>query len=425
MATKAYRVGSPLWDRVCDRLACHLHHRLWPDVARRLGLDGIGRPMTDEELHGHLLNQQGSRRSLNTPALVIDLDALNRNIDRMAEFARTRGLQLRPHAKTHKSPDIARLQLKAGAVGACCAKIGEAEALADHGVVRGLHITSPVVSPPAIERLMALNARTEGLMCVVDNPANVRALGAAARGSGKPFSLVIDVDPGIRRTGVGSPAAAVAVLEVIAAEEALDYVGVQYYCGAQQHIEAYEDRRKAMEDRARFLRTVIDALAAAGGRPRIVTGGGTGTHRIDAALEIFTELQVGSYVFMDAQYLACDLTGEDTPAPFETALMVDARVVSANTPGLVTLDAGFKAFSTDGGDPLVLAGAPQGATYRFMGDEHGALRLPDGATLPLASVVTLGAPHCDPTVNLYDTYHVVQGDTLRALWPVAARGRSR
>ena len=381
--------------------------------------------MNDEQLHGHLLNQQGSRHGLNTPALVIDLDALTRNIAGMADFARTRGLQLRPHAKTHKSPDIARRQIEAGAVGICCAKIGEAEVLADHGIARGLHITSPVVSLPAIERVVELNARTEELTCVVDNPINVSALGAAARGSGKPLSVILDIDPGMGRTGVGSAAAALAVFEAIQAEEALRYVGVQFYCGAQQHIESYEARRQAMAERAAFVRGVIDALGTVGGRPRIVTGGGTGSHRIDATLNLFTELQVGSYVFMDAQYLACDLTGEDEPSSFETALMIDARVVSANTPGLVTLDAGLKAFSTDAGNPLVLSGAPAGATYRFMGDEHGALILPDGATLPLAHVVTLGAPHCDPTVNLYDTYHVVQGDTLRALWPVAARGRSR
>jgi D-serine deaminase-like pyridoxal phosphate-dependent protein len=381
--------------------------------------------MNDEQLHGHLLNQQGSRHSLNTPALVIDLDALTRNIARMADFARNRGLQLRPHAKTHKSPDIARRQIEAGAVGISCAKIGEAEVLADHGIARGLHITSPVVSFPAIERLVELNARTEELTCVVDNPINISALGAAARGSGKPLSVILDIDPGMGRTGVGSTAAALAVFEAIQAEEALRYVGVQFYCGAQQHIESYEARRQAMAERAAFVRAVIDALGAVGGRPRIVTGGGTGSHGIDATLNLFTELQVGSYVFMDAQYLACDLTGDDEPSSFETALMIDARVVSANTPGLVTLDAGLKAFSTDAGNPLVLSGAPAGATYRFMGDEHGALTLPDGATLPLAHVVTLGAPHCDPTVNLYDTYHVVQGDTLRALWPVAARGRSR
>jgi 3-hydroxy-D-aspartate aldolase len=384
-----------------------------------------GTAMTDEELHRHLLNQQGSRHSLNSPALVIDLDALTRNIARMADFTRTHSLQLRPHAKTHKSPDIAKRQIEAGAIGICCAKIGEAEILADHDVIRGLHITSPVVSPPAIARLMALNARTEGLMCVVDNSANVDALGAAARIGGKPLSVLIDIDPGFGRTGVGSPAAAVALFEAIRAQNALRYAGIQCYCGAQQHIEDYEVRRQAMVERAAFIRTILDALASVGGQPRIVTGGGTGSHRIDAALGLFTELQAGSYVFMDAQYLACDLTGDAEPSPFETALMVDARVVSNNRPGVVTLDAGIKAFSTDAGNPLVLSGAPEGAVYRFTGDEHGALILPDGQTLQLADVVTLGAPHCDPTVNLYDTYHVVQGDTLRALWPIAARGKSR
>jgi 3-hydroxy-D-aspartate aldolase len=381
--------------------------------------------MTDEELHRHLLDRQGSRRELNTPVLVIELDALKRNIATMADFARRHRLQLRPHAKTHKSPDIARLQIEAGAVGICCAKIGEAEVLADHGVARGLHITSPVVSPAAIARLIALNLRTDALMCVVDHPVNVQALAAAARDADKPLQLVIDIDPGIRRTGVGSAEAAVALLRAIKAERELRYVGVQCYCGAQQHIEGFEDRRAAMADRAGFVRTIIEALANAGGPPRIVTGGGTGTHRIDAALDLFTELQVGSYVFMDGQYLACDLTGDGLAAPFETSLMVDARVVSANAPGLVTLDAGFKAFSTDAEAPIVRAGAPEGARYRFMGDEHGALLLPPGETLALADMVSLGAPHCDPTVNLYDTYHVVQGDTLRALWPVAARGRSR
>lgn len=380
--------------------------------------------MTDEDLHGALVGRQGSRRDLNTPVLVVELDALTRNIARMAEFAAANGLKLRPHAKTHKSPEIARRQIAAGAVGACCAKLGEAEALADGGVTRGLHITSPVVSAPAIARLAALNARTEDLMCVVDNPDNVRALGEATRG-GKPLTVIIDVDPGIRRTGVPSPQAAVALLEAIRQQPSLRYGGVQFYCGREQHIEAFEERKAAMQERAELLRAVIAALTAAGAAPQIVTGGGTGTHRIDAEQGLFTELQVGSYVFMDSQYLACDLTGDGAAAPFETALMVDTRVVSANAPGMVTLDGGFKAFSTDADPPVVLAGAPAGAKYFFMGDEHGALAVPQGEPPALAEIVTLAAPHCDPTVNLYDTYHVVQGDTLRALWPIAARGRSR
>jgi 3-hydroxy-D-aspartate aldolase len=222
--------------------------------------------MTDEELHGHLINQQGSRGALNTPVLIVDLDALTGNIEAMAAFARRQGVRLRPHAKTHKSADIAQRQMAAGAIGICCAKLGEAEALADQGVSKGLHITSPVVSTPAIARLMALNARTEGMMCVVDHPDNVAALCGAADG-GKPLCVLIDVDPGIRRTGVGSPAAAVELFRAVQAQSALRYLGVQYYCGAQQHIEEFEARRQSMEDRGAFLRTVIDALTAAGGRP--------------------------------------------------------------------------------------------------------------------------------------------------------------
>jgi D-serine deaminase-like pyridoxal phosphate-dependent protein len=381
--------------------------------------------MTDEELHGALIDQQGSRRDLNTPVLVLDLDALGRNIATMADFARGHGIKLRPHAKTHKSPDIAKLQIAAGAVGVCCAKIGEAEVMAEHGVAAGLHITSPVVAPAAIARLIRLNRLTDGLMCVVDNPENVAAIGRAAREDGKPMKLIIDIDPGIRRTGVATPDAALAVLRAIEAEPALQYMGVQCYTGLQQHMSDFKERAGSVRDCAALMRTIIAALTEACAPPAIVTGGGTGTHRIDPGLGLFTELQVGSYVFMDSQYLACDLTGDGGASPFETSLMIDARVVSANTAGMATIDAGFKAFATDAEPPLVLAGAGAGAQYFFMGDEHGAILLPEGGTLALSDIVTLAAPHCDPTVNLYDNYHVVQGDTLRAIWPVAARGRSR
>ncbi len=378
--------------------------------------------VTDESLHRRLVGQPGGRALLNTPVLVVDLPALDRNIARMAAFAGAAGVKLRPHAKTHKSPDVARRQIAAGAVGQCCAKLGEAEALAAHGVAAGLLITSPVVPAPAVARLAALNRTADGLMCVVDHPDNARAIGAAAQAAGKPLEVLIDIDPGLHRTGVTSAAAAVELWQVIAQTPGLTYAGVQFYCGSHQHIVALAERRAAMEERAAYLRTVIAALTSAGGAPAIVTGGGTGTHRIDATLGVFTELQVGSYVFMDRQYLDCEF---DLADPYETALMVDARVVSCNTPGLVTLDAGLKAFATEAGPPAVLAGAPEGAVYRFMGDEHGALIRKDGGLPGLGARVSLGAPHCDPTVNLYDTYHVVSGDTVVDLWPVAGRGRSR
>jgi 3-hydroxy-D-aspartate aldolase len=378
--------------------------------------------MTDDlTLHAHLVGRQGSRADLNTPALVLDVDALDRNIATMAGLAASRGVGLRPHAKTHKSVDIARRQLAAGASGVCCAKIGEAGVLAEGGM-KGILITSPVAAPRAIERLAALAGTADGLMAVVDHPAVAARIDAAL---GTRLDVIIDIDPGIARTGVASPEAAVALAEAIAGLPNLRYRGVQFYCGRQQHIEAYADRRAAIEERTAYLQTVIAALVAAGHPPEIVTGSGTGTHRIDLDLGVFTELQAGSYVFMDKQYLDCDLTG-DGAVPFETSLGVDARVVSANHSGLVTIDAGYKSLSTDGGVAVVRRGAPESAFFAFMGDEHAALILPGiGEALAPGDPVTLTVPHCDPTVNLYDHYHVVEGETLVAIWPVSARGRAR
>lgn len=353
------------------------------------------------------------RHDLPTPALIVDRAALTRNIAAMAAFAEAQGVALRPHAKTHKSGEIARRQIAAGAAGICCAKLGEAEALADDGV-GDIHLTSPVVAPAAIARLAALNRRV-ALSAVVDHPDNARALGA---GLDAPLRVFIDVDPGSHRTGVTSAEAAVALARAIAATGVLTLAGVQFYCGSHQHIASLAERRAAIVERTDYLRSVLDALRAAGYAVPVVTGGGTGTFAIDAALGVFTELQVGSYIFLDREYLDCELAGPR----FEPALFVDATVVSANTPGMVTIDAGLKAFATDAGVPVVLAGAPGGSGYVFTGDEHGALR---GDGLPgLGARVTLMPPHCDPTVNLYDRYQLVEGDTVVDSWPVTARGRS-
>jgi len=213
--------------------------------------------MTDEQMHRPLIGRRGSRRELNTPVLVVDLDALKRNIARMARFAEGKRLNLRPHTKTHKSAHIAQLQREAGAVGFSCAKLGEAEVLAEQGLDGGLLLTSPVVSVPAIKRLVELNLRTEDLMCVVDNPKNVSDLGEAARESGKNLKVLIDIDPGIHRTGVTSPEKAVQLLDDVRRATSLSYVGVQFYCGRQQHIANYSERKAAMCERAVYLRSVI------------------------------------------------------------------------------------------------------------------------------------------------------------------------
>ena len=379
--------------------------------------------MQAETLHQHLIGRQGSRRSLNTPALVLDVEALDRNIAAMAAFAAKSGLKLRPHAKTHKSVDIARRQIAAGALGVCCAKLGEAEALAEGGIDNIL-ITSPVVGEAAVERLVDLSAGCPGLMASCDHPDAVAAIGAAAKAAGAQLTLLVDLDPGLRRTGVANAEAAVALARQMAEHPNLTFGGVQFYCGAEQHIEGFAERREAIVGKTEKLTATIEALKAAGLPPAIVTGGGTGSHAIDGELGVFTELQVGSYVFMDRQYNDCALT-EEAAQPFETSLMIDARVISASHPMLVTVDAGLKAMATEAGAPPILAGAPEGSAYHFMGDEHGAVVPPRGVAPPkLGERITLAAPHCDPTVNLYEAYHVVRGDTLEAIWPVTARGRS-
>lgn len=370
-----------------------------------------------QHLHGYLIGQPSSRDRLNTPALIVDLDALEANIAAMAAFGRDAGAALRPHAKTHKSADIARLQIEAGAAGVCCAKLGEAEALAAEGI-GSILLTSPVVTPPAIERLVALADRIPDLAVVADHPNAVAAIAAA--NPGRPIRVLVDIDPGIHRTGVSSANDTVALARQIADAPQLIYGGVQFYCGSQQHIPALANRRTAIADLTGYLETVLAALREAALAPAVVTGGGTGTHRIDAELGVLTELQVGSYIFMDREYRDCDLG-----TSFATALTVDTRVISANALGMATLDAGLKAFATEAGVPVIVGGAPNGSTYRFMGDEHGAVIVPRGAPAPtLGARLTAMTPHCDPTVNLYDAYHVVRDDTLVAIWPVTARGRS-
>lgn len=354
------------------------------------------------------------RADLPTPALVIDRLALERNVAAMAEWAAGAGVALRPHAKTHRSADVVKAQMTAGAVGVCCAKLGEAEALAAEGIADIL-ITSPIVARQAVARLAALAERVR-LAAVVDHPDNVDAIAAA----GAAVELVVDVDPGIHRTGVTSPDAAVMLARRIV-ERGLGYRGVQFYAGHLQHVAAAADRRAKLAEHTAYLREVLAALAAAGLPAQVVTGGGTGTFAIDAELGVFTELQPGSYVFMDRQYRDCEPVGP----VFESALFVDTRVVSANTPGLATVDAGLKAMATEAGPPTIHAGAAAESGWRFMGDEHGLIVAPAGGAAPtLDALVSLVPPHCDPTVNLYDRYAVVGDGIVEAFWPVTARGRS-
>ncbi len=371
-----------------------------------------------------LIGQAGSRHRLNTPALVLDLDGFEANLHAMAEAARQQGVALRPHAKTHKSAEIARRQLAAGAVGQCCAKLGEAEALAGQGI-GGLLLTSPVVTEQGIERLIGLLRRAPDTMIVADHPDNVAALADATAAAGLRLGMLVDLDVGQHRTGVTSVSAGLDLARRIAAAPSLEFRGVQAYAGHAMHVAGWAARRQVLADALSLTKALRDALTAAGLAPSIVTGGGTGSFDIDPAFRVLTELQVGSYIFMDREY-ADIWTDRAEPVPFQTALFVQTTVISANVPGQCTTDAGCKAFATETGVPVILDGAPAGARYAFFGDEQGRVSFADTAQhLAIGAVLTCMTPHCDPTVNLYDHLHVVRGDMLVDIWPVTGRGRSQ
>lgn len=386
-------------------------------------------PQALQQVNAPLIGVPGGRHLLDTPALLIDLPAMMRNIERMATFAKSRGVNLRPHVKTHKSVEIARRQVAAGAIGVSCVTLGEAEVMVQGGIP-GVLITSPAVTPSKIARLIKLaqQARPGDVMVVVDNPQNLAELARAASELTHPLDVLVDYGAGYNRTGAATQAKVLELAALAAAEPRLRLRGLQAYAGNLQHIVARDERSAA----AAGLRETVAGIVAAARRQGlnfdIVTGAGTGTHDLDSQENAFTELQAGSYVFMDAEYSRV-LADGDRPSPFETSLFVQTAVVSTNATDWVTVDGGTKCFSTDSGVPVVAKGADAASRYAFFGDEHGKLMPPAGSQVSQAPRPALGArvefvtPHCDPTVNLHDAYHVVEGGTLVAIWPVDARGR--
>lgn len=380
--------------------------------------------MANLELNAHLVGVPGGRARLNTPALVLDLDVFEANLRLMAEHCRKHGIALRAHAKSHKSVEIAKRQRAAGAIGLCCAKLGEAEALAAGGI-DSILLTSPVVAQEPLRRLARLNAKMSDIMIVADTREGVAALGEAARESGRVLKVMVDLDIGLHRTGVAVGEVAYALAADIAAHAHLEFVGLQAYAGHVMHIgDSAERRTKSLAGMA-AVKTARDELTRRNLPPRILSGGGTGTCHIDVDAQVLTELQAGSYVFMDREYNDVWTKAGEHP-PFQTALFVQTTVISANTSGIVTTDAGLKSFATDTGAPVIASGAPDGAAYFYFGDEQGGILFKNpGDQLKPGAVLSCVVPHCDPTVNLYDCYHVVRGGTLEAIWPIEARGRSQ
>jgi D-serine deaminase-like pyridoxal phosphate-dependent protein len=361
-----------------------------------------------------LIGKPKSRQALATPALILELGALEHNLKTMARLCKQAGVALRPHAKTHKSVEIARRQIAAGAVGISVATVREAAVLVEAGLP-GVLLTTPVVGDVKVDIVLGLARRSKDFMVVVDSLAGVAAL---ERG-GRKLTVLVDIDIGMTRTGVPDVAGALKLIRRVQSSKILKLAGVQAYSGMVQHITLPSDREKAYSVQLEHLKAVLKAASEElGYEPGIVTGGGTGSFEIDRRAGLFTECQCGSYVFMDVEYEDVQLLSTG-PNPFKTALFVQCTVVSNHHPTSPTTDGGFKTFSMDGPVARLAKGVPKGAVYKYFGDEFGKV---PGEKLKLGAKVELVTPHCDPTVNMHDFYHCVRGNVLEEIWRVDARG---
>ncbi len=366
-----------------------------------------------------LIGQDGSRHALSTPALVLDLDRMERNIAYLADRLARAGHGLRPVAKIHKSVEIAKLQMAAGALGQCCATLAEAEIMADAGV-SGVLLFSQVVDDAKIARLAALNARADGLLVAVDDTAIADRLAAAARAAGKPLCMLVDFEVGGHRTGLDSLDAATALARRIAETDGAAYAGVQGYNGSFQREPDFAARAAQQARCTAPLAALVEKLEAEGLAPGIVSGGGTGTYAIDVEAGLFTECQAGSYIFMDVNYLDTPFE-PGNPHPFETALFVRTTVISAREAFVIT-DGGIKEFAREEFPPRIASGADPDSLYELVGDDMGRVTVPAGAPHPeVGDALECVTPHCYGTLNLYPVYHCVRGDRLVDIWPIQAR----
>ena len=356
---------------------------------------------------------------IDTPALVIDLDAFEANLDRMASLLAPTGVKLRAHAKTHKSPVIAKLQMARGAVGNCVQKVAEAEVLA-WGGVPDILVSNEVVGAAKLARLCALAGIAKVAVCA-DDEGQVSAIETAAEDAGVRMPVLVEIDVGAGRCGVAPGPDAVALASRIANSRHLIFGGLQAYHGSAQHKRTPAERRELVGGAVDASRRTVEQLRQQGLACPIVGGAGTGTFEVESASGVYTEVQAGSYVFMDADYAR---NRDEAGAPvgtFRHALFVLSTVMSAVRPGVAVLDAGHKAVAVDSGLPLVWE-RPD-LRYVSASDEHGKLEVGSETTPPVVGEKLRLIPgHCDPTVDKFDWYVGVRNGRVECLWPVAARG---
>jgi 3-hydroxy-D-aspartate aldolase len=360
---------------------------------------------------------------IQTPCLILDLDALERNIVKMGGYARAHGMRHRVHGKMHKSVDVALLQERlGGSIGVCCQKVSEAEVFA-RGGIKDVLVSNQVRDPAKIDRLARLPKYGSRTIVCVDDLANVADLSAAAVKHGTQLEVLVEIDCGAGRCGVTTPDEVVAIARGVAAARGLKFTGIQAYQGAMQHLDRYEDRKAKLDAAIAQVKACADALEAAGLKPELVSGGGTGSYYFESNSGVYNELQCGSYAFMDADYgRILDKDGKRIDqGEWENALFILTSVMSHVKPDKAIVDAGLKAQSVDSGLPVIFGRTD--VKYVKCSDEHGVVEDPAGV-LKINDKLKLVPGHCDPTCNVHDWYVGVRGGVVEVVWPVSARGKA-
>ncbi|SHM08188.1 D-3-hydroxyaspartate aldolase [Roseovarius litoreus] len=360
---------------------------------------------------------------IQTPCLVLDLDALERNIRKMGDYAKAHGMRHRVHGKMHKSVDVAKLQVElGGACGVCCQKVSEAEVFA-RGGIKDVLVSNQVREPAKIDRLARMPKLGARTICCVDDIDNVADLSAAAQKHGTQIECLVEIDCGAGRCGVTQTADVVRIAKAIDAAPGLKFAGLQAYQGAMQHMDSYEDRKAKVDIAIAMVRDAVDALKADGIECDIVGGGGTGSYYFESNSGVYNELQCGSYAFMDADYgRILDKDGKRIDqGEWENALFLLTSVMSHAKADKAIVDAGLKAQSVDSGLPFVFG--RDDVEYVKCSDEHGVVADPKGV-LKVNDKLKLVPGHCDPTCNVHDWYVGVRGGKVESVWPVSARGKA-
>ena len=360
---------------------------------------------------------------IQTPCLILDLDALERNIKKMGDYAKAHGMRHRVHGKMHKSVDVALLQERlGGSVGVCCQKVSEAEVFA-RGGIKDVLISNQVRDLVKIDRLARMPKLGARVICCVDDLVNVADLSAAAMRHGTQIECLVEIDCGAGRCGVNTTAAVLALAQAIDSAAGLRFAGLQAYQGAMQHMDKYEDRKAKIELAVAMVKDAVDTLAGVGIGCDIVGGGGTGSYYFEAASGVYNELQCGSYAFMDADYgRILDQNGQRIDqGEWENALFILTSVMSHTKADRAIVDAGLKVQSVDSGLPVIYGRTD--VKYLKCSDEHGVVE-DLGGVLKINDKLRLVPGHCDPTCNVHDWYVGVRGGKVEVVWPVSARGKA-